>query len=79
MLVAKRNFVTVYLVWMRRTIMHGLIGTVITFQIAVHFTNVYSQWAVKTFSMWGGELEVIDSLLKEDVRNNSAWNHVSAS
>jgi hypothetical protein len=26
--------------------------------------------------LWEGELEYIEQLLKEDVRNNSAWNQV---
>ena len=26
-------------------------------------------------SLWKGELTFIDSLLQEDARNNSAWNH----
>ena len=26
------------------------------------------------FELWGGELDYVDSLLKEDHRNNSAWN-----
>ena len=31
---------------------------------------------LKTFNLWEGELEYIEQLLKEDVRNNSAWNQV---
>jgi protein farnesyltransferase/geranylgeranyltransferase type-1 subunit alpha len=29
----------------------------------------------KQFSLWDGELFFVDRLLKEDLRNNSAWNH----
>ncbi|KAI5779478.1 hypothetical protein EDC01DRAFT_718969 [Geopyxis carbonaria] len=36
----------------------------------------YRQWLVRRFDLWDqGEIEYIDILLKEDVRNNSAWNH----
>ncbi|EGZ24299.1 hypothetical protein PHYSODRAFT_556892 [Phytophthora sojae] len=35
----------------------------------------HRQWAVKTFGLWDGELEYVDKLLLEDVRNNSAWNY----
>ena len=41
----------------------------------------YRQWLVEYFSLWptsegkGSELFFIDSLLTNDVRNNSAWNH----
>lgn len=31
---------------------------------------------LKTFNLWEGELEYIEQLLKDDVRNNSAWNQV---
>ena len=39
----------------------------------------YHAWAhrqaiVKRFGLWQQELEVVNSLLHEDVRNNSAWN-----
>ncbi|TID27370.1 protein prenylyltransferase [Venturia nashicola] len=36
----------------------------------------YRQWLVKRFALWDeGELEACETLLKMDVRNNSAWNH----
>ena len=35
----------------------------------------HRQWAIKRFNIWEGELEFCDYLLREDVRNNSAWNH----
>lgn len=28
---------------------------------------------MQTFGLWDGELEYVDSLLKIDLRNNSAW------
>lgn len=38
----------------------------------------YRQWLVRRFGLWAedsGELEAVEALLREDVRNNSAWNH----
>ena len=35
----------------------------------------HSQWLVRHFSLWDRELDYIDTLLEQDVRNNSAWNH----
>lgn len=35
----------------------------------------YRQWLVRHFSLWDSELPYIETLLQEDVRNNSAWNH----
>ena len=41
----------------------------------------YRQWLVKRFRFWDdeprytAELDYLNWLLKEDVRNNSAWNH----
>ena len=29
---------------------------------------------LQTFGLWDGELDYVDSLLKVDLRNNSAWN-----
>lgn len=34
-----------------------------------------SQWALKTYNLWDGELTFVDTKLNEDFRNNSAWNH----
>lgn len=34
----------------------------------------YRQWVLREFGLWDQELAYIDSLLKEDLRNNSAWN-----
>jgi protein farnesyltransferase/geranylgeranyltransferase type-1 subunit alpha len=35
----------------------------------------YRQWLVRHFSLWDSELDLIESFLRDDVRNNSAWNH----
>ena len=35
----------------------------------------YRQWLVRHFDLWEGELGYVEALLREDVRNNSAWNH----
>ncbi|KAH0555663.1 hypothetical protein GP486_006389, partial [Trichoglossum hirsutum] len=37
----------------------------------------YRHWLVRHFSLWDSptELSDVDSLLRTDVRNNSAWNH----
>ncbi|KAH7062507.1 hypothetical protein B0J12DRAFT_645620 [Macrophomina phaseolina] len=36
----------------------------------------YRQWLVGRFDLWDkGEIEAVEALLREDVRNNSAWNH----
>ena len=35
----------------------------------------YRQWLVRQFSIWDQELPYIETLLTEDIRNNSAWNH----
>lgn len=39
----------------------------------------YHAWAhrqdmIQTFDLWAQELEYVEKLIKEDVRNNSAWN-----
>lgn len=35
----------------------------------------YRQWLVRHFSLWDSELPLIEDFLRDDVRNNSAWNH----
>ena len=36
----------------------------------------YRQWLVRRFDLWdAGELQGTASLIEQDVRNNSAWNH----
>ncbi|KAL9102747.1 MAG: hypothetical protein Q9163_002144 [Psora crenata] len=35
----------------------------------------YRQWLVRHFSLWDTELPYVETLLQQDVRNNSAWNH----
>lgn len=32
------------------------------------------QWVLQQFDLFGKELDYVDKLLKEDMRNNSAWN-----
>ena len=34
----------------------------------------HRQWVLETFKLFNNELEFIDRLLLDDVRNNSAWN-----
>ena len=34
----------------------------------------HRQWAITHFGLWEGELEFTDAMIKEDLRNNSAWN-----
>ena len=38
------------------------------------FAVVFSQWVIKKFELWEDELEYVEQLLAEDLRNNSAWN-----
>ena len=42
-----------------------------------YYTLYHRQWAVRKFGLWSGELAYTEQLLDEDIRNNSAWNHVS--
>lgn len=35
----------------------------------------YRQWLVRHFSLWDSELPSINTLITQDVYNNSAWNH----
>lgn len=44
-----------------------------------NFTPLFSlflnrQWIIKEFKLWDNELDYVDKLLEDDVRNNSAWN-----
>ena len=34
----------------------------------------HRQWILEEFNLWEGELEFIDHMLLNDLRNNSAWN-----
>jgi protein farnesyltransferase/geranylgeranyltransferase type-1 subunit alpha len=34
----------------------------------------YRQYVIKTYDLWSNELEYVDSLIRRDIRNNSAWN-----
>jgi len=38
-------------------------------------TDWFRQWVVKTFGLWANELQDMERLISEDIRNNSAWNH----
>lgn len=33
------------------------------------------QWLIRDWSQWDGELEYVEKLVDDDIRNNSAWNH----
>ena len=32
------------------------------------------QWVIKEFDLWSNELNYVNELLEDDLRNNSAWN-----
>uniref|UniRef100_A0A2K5IHW2 Farnesyltransferase, CAAX box, alpha n=1 Tax=Colobus angolensis palliatus TaxID=336983 RepID=A0A2K5IHW2_COLAP len=34
----------------------------------------HRQWVIQEFKLWDNELQYVDQLLKEDVRNSSVWN-----
>ena len=34
----------------------------------------FRQWVIREFSLWENELDYVNKLLVEDLRNNSAWN-----
>ncbi|TFL01666.1 protein prenylyltransferase [Pterulicium gracile] len=43
-----------------------------------YHTWAYRQWILSHFSdddLWRHELEFVDSMLRDDIRNNSAWHH----
>jgi protein farnesyltransferase/geranylgeranyltransferase type-1 subunit alpha len=43
-----------------------------------YHTWSYRQWLLSYFnedSLWEGELEFAEQMLKQDIRNNSAWHH----
>lgn len=54
----------------------NFISQLLRLQCAMLITHTYRQWVLKTFNLWNGELDYIEQLLKDDVRNNSAWNQV---
>lgn len=60
-----------YHAWQHRYILYYFQR--IHFSIIIDF--IFSQWVVKEFSLYKGELDYCNLLLAEDVRNNSAWNH----
>lgn len=37
----------------------------------LHVANIYS---LQEYKLWDNELEFVENLLEDDVRNNSAWN-----
>lgn len=37
----------------------------------LHVPNIYS---LQEYKLWDNELEFVENLLEDDVRNNSAWN-----
>lgn len=59
---------------MLKIIMHGHIDNGIFYskQLIINNNNYYR--CIKTFNLWDDELKYIESLLEQDVRNNSAWN-----
>ena len=34
----------------------------------------FRQWAIRHFGLWDRELQYVNQLIGEDIRNNSAWN-----
>lgn len=62
-----------YHAWAHRQVLRGIDGW---WFVSYAFLS-HRQWAVQTFNLWDGEIEFVDKCLEEDVRNNSAWNHVS--
>ncbi|KAG8895170.1 CAAX geranylgeranyltransferase alpha subunit [Tulasnella sp. 403] len=43
-----------------------------------YHTWAYRQWLLAEFNspeLWAGELDFVEEMLKNDIRNNSAWNH----
>ena len=39
------------------------------------YETLKRQWAIKTYSMYSGEMDLVDQFLTKDIYNNSAWNH----
>lgn len=43
-----------------------------------YHTWAYRQWLLAEFNspeLWAGELEFVEEMLRDDLRNNSAWHH----
>lgn len=43
-----------------------------------YHTWAYRQWLLAEFNspeLWAGELEFVEEMLRDDIRNNSAWHH----
>lgn len=39
-----------------------------------YHTWQHRQWVIKEFKLWKNEMEFVNKLLADDIRNNSAWN-----
>lgn len=51
------------------------VGSISTFHYVIPFFLCHHrQWVLKEFNLWDDELDYVDTLLEDDVRNNSAWN-----
>ena len=64
----------------------GFTSTALAIDAKNYHTWAYRQWALSHFwgpdsgradadEVWAGELRYVDSLLADDIRNNSAWSH----
>ena len=42
--------------------------------IAFIITTIFINYKLYEFSLYDGEIDFIDDLLEDDIRNNSAWN-----
>ncbi|KAI0035815.1 hypothetical protein K488DRAFT_68134 [Vararia minispora EC-137] len=52
--------------------------SVLNVDVKNYHTWSYRQWVLAHFDreeMWAGEVDYVDRLLEEDLRNNSAWHH----
>ncbi|GLB42223.1 putative protein prenyltransferase alpha subunit repeat [Lyophyllum shimeji] len=82
------SFLKTYQVWHHRRLLLMLTGNpgpelkFITESLKVDAKNYhtwsYRQWLLAFFNdddLWAGELDFVDAMLVQDVRNNSAWHH----
>ena len=63
--------------WFRTSIFtstYALRGEVDFIRVCLRET-LKRQWAIKTYSMYSGEMDLVDQFLTKDIYNNSAWNH----
>ena len=69
------------------TVVHTVAGYIRRFYynvnaIVVHYLTMihhksscsFRQWAIRHFGLWDRELQYVNQLIGEDIRNNSAWN-----